>query len=192
MRHRRVIRRLLTPVLTPVLALVLASAVSAVAAPPASAWHDTQFTPPAPTQHIDNLSVTVGRRAWVLTVRAEPVPIEYYSWYLDTGDDGPGQHRGAEFLLVSAPGDLQLFTLPSADPSAIGAIACDQVKAVPLRSGRPGEKVRIAQACLGSPDRLRVRLSASAGEDSYSWSPGPRRTDFHDFVDNVARPVTVT
>lgn len=176
-------------VIRSLLALVLASGASLAAAPAASAWHAEGFEPPSSQRYIHSLSVTVGQQAWVLAVRTQhPEEIAYSSWYLDVGDRGPGRHRGAEYLLVSAPGELQLFTLPTADPSEIGGLACDQVTVAPLRRERAGEKVRIAQSCLGSPERLRVRLSVSAGEQSFSWSPGARRTEFHPWVRNVDHP----
>jgi hypothetical protein len=173
------VKRSLLAVLLPTLP---AAILSVLPLSPAAAWHAETYRPPAPLTYLDNLSVTVGRKAWVLTSRTRNADaIEYSSWYLDVGDDGPGQH-------VSAPGEVQLFTLPTADQSQIGGLACDRVRAAPL-AGRSGEKIRVAQSCLGSPDRLRVRLSVSAGESSYSWSPGPGRSVFHPFVDNVARPV---
>ena len=171
--------------------VVLAVLFSMVPVSSAAAWHAETFSPPVPRTYIKNLSVVVGQQAWVLIVRTRnPAEIEYSGWYLDLGDDGPGRHRGAEFLLVSAPGELQLYTLPTADPSEIGELACTEVTVSPLRSGRPGEKLRVPQPCLGSPERLRASLSVSAGEDSYSWSPGPASGPFHPFVGNVARPVT--
>ena len=180
-RRHRVVKRVAPAVLLALFAVSVAA--------PASAWHAETFVPAQPQRHLENVSVTVGQRAWVLTVRTDAAePVEYISWYLDVGDDGPGQHRGAEFLMVSAPGERQLFTLPTADPGDIGSLACDRIRVVPLRT-RSGEKVRIPQRCLGAPDRLRVRVGASAGEQSVSWSPGSRSTDFHGYVDNVTRPV---